>query len=185
MRPSAPRFTESRSSANGGLAQYRNRCSRLTIDTQLGNRERNAHARFNRKTTVFPREHVCGGSGVEQHRGAICSAGSFFPSGMECPPLVVTPTESLSGSGVARRGAGHIDLPLINGTTFSAAYRSRRFPSCRDAHFGLGFGVGFAACVCMADAWAARIVRTLTFIAPRSFYRLAYSFFPRAHPVNT
>jgi len=77
------------------------------------------------------------------------------------------------------------DLPPFNGTTSSAAYRSRRFPSCRDAHFGLGFGVGFAACVCMADAWAARIVRRLTFIAPRSFSRLAYSFFLRGHPVNT
>ena len=77
------------------------------------------------------------------------------------------------------------DLPPFNGTTFSTAHRSRRFPSCRDAHFGLGFGVGFAACVCMADAWAARIVRTLTFIAPRSFICLDYSFFPRGHPVNT
>ena len=66
MRPSAPRFTESRSSANGGRAQYRRRCSRLTIDTQLGNKERDADARVNRKITVLSGEHVCGGSGVER-----------------------------------------------------------------------------------------------------------------------
>ena len=63
MRPSAPRFTESRSNANGGLAQCRNRCSKLTIDTQLGNHERDTHARVNGKTTILPGEHVCG---VEQ-----------------------------------------------------------------------------------------------------------------------
>ena len=31
--------------------------------------------------------------------GMICSASSFFPRGIECPPLVVTLTESRSGSG--------------------------------------------------------------------------------------
>jgi hypothetical protein len=67
MRPSSPRFTESRSSAKGGLAQYRRRCSRLlAIDTQLGNKERDADAGINRKPAVLPGEHVGGGSGVEE-----------------------------------------------------------------------------------------------------------------------
>ena len=34
-------------------------------------------------------------------------ASSFFPRGMECPPLVLKLTETLSGSGAAIRGAGH------------------------------------------------------------------------------
>ena len=33
-------------------------------------------------------------------------ASSFFPRGMECPPLVLTPPDSLSGSGAALWGAG-------------------------------------------------------------------------------
>ena len=67
MRPSSPRFTESRSSAKGGLAQYRRRCSRLlAIDTQLGNKERDADAGINGKPAVLPGEHVGGGSGVEE-----------------------------------------------------------------------------------------------------------------------
>ncbi len=37
----------------------------------------------------------------------ICSASSFFPHGIECPPLVVTPPDSLSGSGAVEGGAGH------------------------------------------------------------------------------
>ncbi len=31
--------------------------------------------------------------------GMICSASSFFPRGMECPPLVLTPPDYRSGSG--------------------------------------------------------------------------------------
>ena len=33
---------------------------------------------------------------------------SFFPRGIECLPLVLTLTESLSGSGTAIRGAGQV-----------------------------------------------------------------------------
>ena len=38
----------------------------------------------------------------------IYSASSIFPRGIECPPLVVTLTESLSGSGAVKGGAGQI-----------------------------------------------------------------------------
>ena len=42
--------------------------------------------------------------------GMICSAGPFFPRGVECPPLFLTLTESLSGGGAAFRGECHPNL---------------------------------------------------------------------------
>ena len=51
------------------------------------------------------------------------------------------------------------DLPPVNGTTSGES----ALPS--DTHLCLGLGFGRSACVCMANAWAARIVRTLAFIA--------------------
>jgi len=40
-----------------------------------------------------------GTSQTSRSLGMICSASSFFPCGMECPPLVLTQTGYLSGSG--------------------------------------------------------------------------------------
>ena len=39
------------------------------------------------------------GEGYERSLGMICSASSFFPRGIECPPLVLPPPDSRSGSG--------------------------------------------------------------------------------------
>ena len=69
MRPSAPRVTESRSSAKGGRAHYRSRCSRgSTIDTPLETKERDPDTRVDGKPAVLPGEYVGGGSSVEQAR---------------------------------------------------------------------------------------------------------------------
>ena len=46
--------------------------------------------------TVLPRPTS---TSTSRSLGMICSASSFFPRGMECPPLVLTPPDSLSGSG--------------------------------------------------------------------------------------
>ena len=62
----------------------------------------------------------------------ICPAGSYFPRGIECPPLVLTLTESLSGSGAAVRGQVVMGQDLLQlkrtpqKTTFWQKAKSRR-----------------------------------------------------------
>ena len=46
----------------------------------------------------------CHGDFNTRSLGMICSACSFFPRGIECPLLVITPADSLAGSGALKRG---------------------------------------------------------------------------------
>ena len=65
-RPVSSRVAESRSIAKGGRLQFRRRCSRLTVDTQLEAGERDPDTRDYRKPALLPGAHVGSGLRIEE-----------------------------------------------------------------------------------------------------------------------